>query len=185
MNLCIPCIYKPYLIVESLCVYSLSVCMSVCVSVYMSVLGYSLIRWHAIQFGLYPQAISDAVDTLLPSLPPTLTSTLSVQGQPFFDSTFYLPYLPYAPQKALANIFSVYRRYLFGVTLSRYTVLHCFHVQYTILHITPCCTTYTAPYYTTLHCTLHQITSCYSTLHYIVLHHITPHYTFRCIQVCQ
>jgi len=56
------------------------------------------------------EAISNAVDALLPSLPLTLTSTLSVQGQPFLDSTFYLPYLPYAPQKALANIFSVYRR---------------------------------------------------------------------------
>lgn len=60
---------------------------------------------------IHTQSISDAVDTLLPSLPPTLTSSLSVQGQTFVDSTFYLPYLPYAPQKALANIFSVYRRY--------------------------------------------------------------------------
>jgi len=123
--------------------------------------------WHTIQFGLYPQAISDAVDALLPSLPRTLTSTLSVQGQPFVDSTFYLPYLPYAPQKALANIFSVYRRYLFGVTLSCYTVLHHFHVQYTTLHITPCCTT------------VHHITLHY-TVHYITLHHVTPHYITLC-----
>ena len=59
---------------------------------------------------IHIQALSSALNDLLPSRPLALTSTLIVDRLPFIDSPFYVQYLPYAPQKALANIFSVYRR---------------------------------------------------------------------------
>ena len=56
------------------------------------------------------QALSDSLNDLLPLRPQVLTSTLIVDRLPFIDSPFYVQYLPFAPQKALANIYSVYRR---------------------------------------------------------------------------
>ena len=56
------------------------------------------------------QSISSAIDAILPSKPSALTSSLSVSGTTFDLSTYYVPFLQYAPQQALSNIFSVYKR---------------------------------------------------------------------------
>ncbi len=66
------------------------------------------------------QSISAVVSELLPSAPQALSSALLVGGQSFTDSTFYVPYLPYAPQQALGNIFTVVRRLDKHITCSLY-----------------------------------------------------------------
>ena len=57
------------------------------------------------------QIISTAVSDLLPTAPQAFSSALTVGDQSFTDSTFYVPYLPFAPQQALSNIFTVLQKY--------------------------------------------------------------------------
>ena len=63
---------------------------------------------------MYPhlQSIQTALDEALPSRLDSLQSALLEEGQPFTTYSFLLPYLPYAPQKALASIYEVYWRYV-------------------------------------------------------------------------
>lgn len=56
------------------------------------------------------QAIILALDSALPAKPEGLSQSLLVDGQPFTTHSFHVPYLPFAPQKALVNILDVYRR---------------------------------------------------------------------------
>ena len=56
------------------------------------------------------QMITSALNSLLPAKLNSFISSLQPGDQPFTSSSFYLPYLQYAPQKAMNNIYSVYRR---------------------------------------------------------------------------
>ena len=57
------------------------------------------------------QDITAALDVALPAKLNAFISSLQPGGQPFTTSSFYLPYLVYAPLKAMTNIYGVYRRY--------------------------------------------------------------------------
>ena len=50
------------------------------------------------------------LEDALPAKTEGLYQALLVDGQPFTTHSFHVPYLPYAPYKALVNITDVYRR---------------------------------------------------------------------------
>jgi hypothetical protein len=54
------------------------------------------------------ESITTAVDELLPNKLQEFLNILVVDDQPFTTSSLYLPYLRYAPFKALANIYELY-----------------------------------------------------------------------------
>ena len=68
------------------------------------------IKIHTTNISQNLQVILSAVNEALPSMTERLYQSLLVEGQPFTTHSFHVPYLPYAPHKALVNIADVFRR---------------------------------------------------------------------------
>ena len=79
------------------------------------------------------QVILSALSNALPSMTEALQQSLLVDGQPFTTHSFHVPYIPYAPQKALVNILDVHRRWVeCSLGVGEHTLIHSHWIKYSI-----------------------------------------------------